>query len=161
MTHPSRVPALGPRGVGWVVLQSALIGEMIVCAVLGPRWPHVVEPELRIAGFALEAAGLALVIPARFTLGRSFTVLPRPRDRATLKRRGVYAHVRHPIYGGVILLGIGLALQRSPLVFVPTALLAVAFFFKSTLEEAWLTERYPDYREYRRTTRRRFVPWLL
>jgi protein-S-isoprenylcysteine O-methyltransferase Ste14 len=109
----------------------------------------------------LEAAGLALAVAARVELGRSFTVLPRPRERATLRRHGVYAHARHPIYGGLLLLLVGVALHRSALVFLPTAVLAGVFIFKSVREEAWLAERFPEYAEYRRSTPRRFVPWLV
>jgi protein-S-isoprenylcysteine O-methyltransferase Ste14 len=157
----SRIPALGPRGEGWVALQTAVLLAVIACAAVGPPWPEAVEPALRICGYALEAAGLALALAARFALGTSFTVLPRPRTRAKLRRHGVYAHARHPIYGGLLLLGIGLALHRSPLVFLPTALLAVVFLLKSMREEAWLTVRYPDYSDYRRATPCRFVPWLV
>jgi protein-S-isoprenylcysteine O-methyltransferase Ste14 len=143
------------------VLQSVVIAGAIACAVVGPRWPHGVEPELRIAGYVLEVAGVALVITARIALGAAFTPLPRPRRRATLRRRNVYARARHPLYGGLLVAGVGLALHRSPLVFLPTALLAVVFFLKSVREEAWLSDRYPDYPDYRRATRRRFVPWLV
>jgi protein-S-isoprenylcysteine O-methyltransferase Ste14 len=157
----TRLPALGPHGEGWVVLQSVVIAGAVTCAVLGPRWPHAVEPELRISGHVFEAAGLALFIAARIALGASFTPLPRPRRRATLRRHNVYAHARHPIYGGLLVGGVGLALDRSPLVLVPTALLAVVFLLKSMREEAWLSARYPEYPDYRRATRRRFVPWLV
>jgi protein-S-isoprenylcysteine O-methyltransferase Ste14 len=138
-----------------------VLGGVVACAALGPHWPAALEPALRICGYVIEAAGLALAIAARFALGRSFTVLPRPRRRGTLRRHGVYAHARHPIYGGLLLAGIGLALDRSGLVLLPTAVLAVVFLLKSMREEAWLTVRYPDYRDYRRATRRRFVPWLV
>jgi len=134
---------------------------MIACAVFGPRWPHAVAPTLRIAGYVVEAAGLTLAIAARLALGASFTILPRPRERSTLRRHGVYAHARHPIYGGLVLIGIGLALHRSALVLLPTCVLAVVFLLKSIREQAWLTSRYPDYHDYRRATRRRFVPWLV
>jgi protein-S-isoprenylcysteine O-methyltransferase Ste14 len=154
-------PALGRRGEGWVVLQSIVIVAVAACAIFGPSWPHSVAPWLRIAGFALEAAGAAMCISSRITLGRSFTVLPRPRDDSTLRSTGIYARARHPVYGGLLVLGLGLSLHRSPLVLAPVALLAVVFWLKSIREEAWLSERYPDYPAYRRATPRRFIPWLI
>ena len=157
----TRVPALGPRGEGWVVLQSVLLVAVVACAVAGPHWPSAVEPALRIIGLVLEGLGGALALAARFALGTSFTVLPRPRPRATLRRHGVYARARHPVYGGLVLVGIGLSLHRSPLVFLPTALLAVVFLLKSMREEVWLSARFPEYREYRRETPRRFIPWIV
>jgi protein-S-isoprenylcysteine O-methyltransferase Ste14 len=154
-------PALGRRGEGWVVLQSIIILIVAACAIFGPSWPNGVEPWLRIAGFVLEAAGAAMFIAGRITLGQSFTALPRPRDRSTLRSTGIYAHARHPVYGGLLVAGVGLSLHRSPLVFMPLALLALVFWLKSIREEAWLTERYPDYPEYRRATPRRFIPWIV
>jgi protein-S-isoprenylcysteine O-methyltransferase Ste14 len=131
-----------------------------VCAIVGPRWPLGVAPWLRIPGFLLEAAGLGLVVVSRLALGRSFTVLPRPRDRSTLRRTGIYARARHPVYGGLLVACVGVSLHRSPLVVVPTAVLAFVFWLKSIREEAWLTQRYAEYAEYRRATPRRFIPRL-
>ena len=154
-------PALGPRGEGWVVLQSVVILAAAACAAVGPRWPNGGEPWLRIAGFVLEAVGAGIFIVCRITLGRSFTPLPRPRDRSTLRTRGIYGRARHPVYGALIIAGLGLSLHRSPLVFAPTAVLAFVFWLKSIREEAWLAERYPDYPSYRQATPRRFIPWII
>jgi protein-S-isoprenylcysteine O-methyltransferase Ste14 len=144
-----------------VVVQSVVILAAAVSAALGPRWPHGAEPSLRVSGYVLAAVGVAMMLTARITLGRSFTPLPRPSERATLRTNGIYARARHPVYGGLIVGGVGLSLARSPLVFLPTALLAAVFWLKSMREEAWLAERYPDYAAYRRATPRRFVPWLV
>jgi protein-S-isoprenylcysteine O-methyltransferase Ste14 len=154
-------PELGRRGEGWVVLQSILIVVAAICAAVGPHWPSGTEPWLRISGFALEAVGVAMFVTSRIALGRSFTPLPRPRDLSTLRTTGIYARARHPVYGGLLIAGLGLSLHRSPLVCVPTAVLAIVFWLKSVREEAWLTERYPEYAAYRRETPRRFIPWLV
>ena len=154
-------PALGRRGEGWVVLQSIVILAAAACAAFGPPWPSAWEPWLRIAGFALEAVAVVMFVVSRVTLGPSFTVLPRPRDRSTLRSSGIYARVRHPVYGAVLIGGVGISLHRSPLVFAPTAVLAVVFFLKSLREEAWLAERYAGYPAYRQATPHRFVPWLV
>jgi protein-S-isoprenylcysteine O-methyltransferase Ste14 len=154
-------PALGRRGEGWVVLQSIVFVAAVPCAVVGPGWPLGGEPWVRIAGFVLEATGAGMFIMSRITLGPSFTPLPRPRDRSTLRSTGIYARARHPVYGGLLIGGIGLSLHRSPLVLAPTAVLAFVFWLKSIREEAWLAERYPDYPAYRRATPRRFIPWII
>jgi len=155
------VPTLGSRGQGWVALQTAAIGGVVACAVLGQAWPDVVGPALRVVGFAAEAAGVVLALAGRVALGSSFSVLPRPRDRASLRRGGVYAHARHPIYGGVLLLAFGVAFQRSPVALTPAVALTAIFLLKSACEEAWLMSRYDDYSDYRIATPRRFVPWLV
>ena len=154
-------PALGRRGEGWVVLQSIVIVAAVACAVIGPSWPNDSESRLRVIGFVLEAAGAGILIVSRITLGRSFTPMPRPRDRSTLRTTGIYAGARHPIYGGLFILLLGLSFHRSPLALAPTALLAGIFWLKSIREEAWLAERYPEYDAYRRATPRRFIPWIV
>ncbi len=53
--------------------------------------------------------------------------------------------MRHPVYGGVILIGLGWLLADAPLGLVPTALLAALFDLKGRREEAWLIERFPEY----------------
>lgn len=139
-------------------MQSVVLTAGGLCAAFGPRWPHGGEPWLRIAGFVLEAVGVAAFVTSRATLGKSFTPLPRPRDRATLRTTGIYRYVRHPVYGALLVAGVGLSLHRSPLVLVPTAVLAGVFWLKSIREERWLCERYAGYAAYRTTTRWRFIP---
>ncbi len=86
--------------------------------------------------------------------------MPHPRDDARLVDSGVYALVRHPIYGGLILTAFGWALVlASPLTLLLAVVLAVFFGLKSRREEAWLTERYERYAEYMARTKR-FVPYL-
>ncbi len=155
------VPALGPRGEGWVVLQSLLFAAIVACALLGAGWPERTEWPLRIVGIALEVCGAILGVLGVRGLGSSFTAFPLPREHAGLRRAGIYKLVRHPIYGGVIVVALGSSLWRSPLALVPTVLLAGVFELKSRREELWLTERYPEYAGYRAATPHRFIPWLI
>ena len=69
-----------------------------------------------------------------------------------------YRLVRHPIYGGLLLLAIGWSVVLSPIALVVTALLAVVLELKARYEESMLAERYPEYKAYRRRVRWRFVP---
>jgi protein-S-isoprenylcysteine O-methyltransferase Ste14 len=84
--------------------------------------------------------------------------VPRPRPDGRLVTTGIYSHVRHPIYAGMILAGIGWsAITRSLAAFAVALLLGALLDAKARREEAWLVERYPDYEEYRRRSKR-FVP---
>jgi protein-S-isoprenylcysteine O-methyltransferase Ste14 len=72
-----------------------------------------------------------------------------PSVRDTLVRHGLYARVRHPIYSGMMLVFVGLALLR------PTATVVVAcalgfrwLMVQARLEELDLVQRLPAYREY-------------
>jgi protein-S-isoprenylcysteine O-methyltransferase Ste14 len=151
---------LGRRGGGWVVVQSVLIVLVGVSALTGVYWPDSVGGVFVVVGLILVLAGLALLALAAVSLlyARSATVFPRPRERASVAEGGAYRLVRHPVYGAVLLLAIGLSLAESPLGLIPTALLAVVFDLKARIEEAWLEEQLPGYADYRERTPRRFVP---
>jgi len=151
-------PALGPRGEGWVVLQGVLLVAVVATAVFGPGWPASVRVPLAILGMACAVGGAVLAVAGSRRLGPALTPLPRPRDSQALRQDGIYRLVRHPIYGGVLLLAIGLSVWRSPWAMVPTLLLAALFDRKRRREEAWLLEAYPDYEEYRRRVTHVFWP---
>jgi protein-S-isoprenylcysteine O-methyltransferase Ste14 len=160
MPSGSRLPELGPRGEGWVVLQLLLGAAIAGCGFVGVYWPGSVESFFGVLGLLIAVAGVLLVVLGVLALGRSFTPLPRPRAGTRLRQGGIFGLVRHPVYGGVILIGLGWSLADAPLGLVPTALLAVLFDLKARREEAWLSERFPEYVAYRARTPRRFVPWL-
>ncbi len=152
------MPALGPRGEGWVALQLLAIVAIAGCGLLGVGEP---APALEVAGLAVSLAGLVLFGLGIAALGRSTTPFPRPAPLAEFRRHGVYRLVRHPIYGGLLLIAVGWSVGKAPIGLLPTAGLALIFELKSRREEAWLVERYPDYAEYRDATPHRFLPWLV
>ena len=155
-----RIPALGPRGEGWVLAQSALFVGIAASAIAGPGWPASATSVRLVAGIAIGVAGVVLFVAAAAGLGHSLSPYPRPSRDATLRTGGVYRLVRHPIYGGVILIALGSSLVWSPLALLPTALLLVLFELKSRREESMLLERFSGYETYRRRVRWRFVPGL-
>jgi protein-S-isoprenylcysteine O-methyltransferase Ste14 len=111
-----------------------------------------------LAGGALAALGLAIAGLGIIQLGQSLSPMPRPRHDASLVERGLYRHVRHPIYSGLILLAVGWSIATmSPLALLLSAVLAVVLDLKSRREEAWLIERFDGYADYAARTRR-FVP---
>ena len=153
-----RLPNLGPRGEGWVVIQLILFAAILAAGLFGARWPHQARIPRLTAATLLGAAGAALTGTGIRALGESMTPMPRPHGRAVLKQHGVYARVRHPIYGGVILMAFGWSLLSSPWALLPAAALATLLGMKARLEERWLSERYSDYPEYARRVPHRFVP---
>ena len=156
----TRLPALGPRGEGWVVLQVVLLGVIGLGGLLGPVWDGPARLASVAAGVVLLVAGAVLVGRGTRDLRDNLTPLPHPRDGATLVEDGVYRHVRHPIYGGIVLGSAGWALATASGVGLGIALAAAVFFtLKSRREEAWLEARFPGYAAYRARTRR-LIPWL-
>lgn len=155
-----RLPDFGPRGEGWVALQIALLLAVVFSGVIGSDYSPSWRFPLVIVGIVVLLAGAGLLLAGARFLGTSLTPLPRPREDATLREEGIYRFVRHPIYGGVILLALGVSLLSSPWALVPAALLVLVLVGKSVREERWLIERYPDYPEYRERVPRRFLPFV-
>src|SRR6266508_626965 len=150
----ARIPALGPRGEGWVLIQAILLVGVLVAGLVGVRWPGNLRVPALVIAIVSGAAGLWLAVSAIGTLGKSVSPFPKPLATSELKESGVYALVRHPIYGGILLLSLAWSLALSP------GALAIALVFKSRLEERWLIDRHPAYAGYRERVRRRFVPYL-
>jgi len=61
-------------------------------------------------GLALFALGLAFAIWARVHIGRNWGTPMTQKDKPELVTSGPYHLVRHPIYSGIIVAGIGTAL---------------------------------------------------
>lgn len=155
------VPALGPRGEGWVAAQLVLFAAIGLSGLAGissiSGGPAV--PTLAL-GAVIIAVGLLVAVRGALDLGSNLTPFPRPRAVAVLVDRGTYHFVRHPIYSGLVLAGVGWSIATvSPTALVLTGVLGLLFDAKSRREEAWLTERLPGYAAYRAHTRK-FVPGL-
>jgi protein-S-isoprenylcysteine O-methyltransferase Ste14 len=157
-------PRPGRRGEYLVVIQFALMFGFI----LAPAWNPWVTPEiladlaqvrwvlgLGCAGVALSLGGLGVL-----HIWEYLTPLPYPVAHSQLVRHGVYGIVRHPLYSSQLFAALGWVAFNLSLSHL--ALLAIGFVFfdfKASKEEAWLTERHPDYVDYARGVRK-LVPWI-
>ena len=111
-------------------------------------------------GGLLLASGIALCGAGVLRLGANLTPMPRPKDDSQLTTTGVYGLVRHPIYGGLILLVLGYSLVLPTVAgFVLSVVTFVFFNQKASREEKWLRERYSEYLPYSMQTRK-LIPWV-
>ena len=154
------LPQLGRRGGGWVALQVLLIAAVVVAGFLGPRWPESARLWLAIVSAPLWLAGATLFAAGSSRLGRLLTPFPKPVSGGTLRENGAYGLVRHPIYGGVLIIALAFAPLTSPLVFAVWVVAAAFLDTKRRREEAWLLEQYVGYADYRRRVRRKFIPFV-
>ena len=155
----SRLPALGPRGEGWVAGQILLIAAVFLSPVVGPGWSSGVAGY--IVGGTLLALGLILLAWAGITLGAALTPFPAPKTGQELATTGAYTLVRHPMYGGGILIAVGWSILFASISGLAlTALLAIFLDLKARREEAWLRERVAGYAAYCDRTRRKLLPFV-
>jgi protein-S-isoprenylcysteine O-methyltransferase Ste14 len=81
-------------------------------------------------------------------------------SRRALVTTGVYGIIRHPLYSGVIYLALAYASWQMIWVhFIGAIGLFVFFDAKSRTEEVWLTEKFPDYLNYRNSVKK-LLPWI-
>ena len=159
----SRLPALGPRGEGWLAAQIVLIGAIGLAGLGGLASARSWTPWGVVAsagGVLALCAGFAIVGLAYAGLSSNFSPFPRPVADGELVESGIYGHVRHPMYVGVLLGGLGWGLACGSVVALAFGVtLALLFDAKARREEAWLVARHPGYAAYRSRTRR-FIPGL-
>ena len=161
----SRIPALGPRGEGWVALQVVCFGLIAVALAYAPPEAETDTAAVgtrQILGYMVGMIGAVLLGSgiAELRRAKAFTAVPHPLPEGTLVEHGPYRFVRHPIYGGLILGALGLAVITPWAgTFAAVALLALVLDLKRRREELWLADQYPGYAAYRARTRA-LIPFL-
>ena len=154
----------GERGEWYVIVQAVLfflIGFGSRSLPGAPGWPAPYSVIARVVGLSLMVVGTVLASAGLVALGaNNLTALPYPRDEATLVTSGPYAIVRNPIYSGLILgsFGWGLWLNSWATLFFALGLFLL-FDLKTRKEQAWLVERFPEYRAYNARVKK-LIPWL-
>ena len=116
----------------------------------------------RITGVVTLVVGVVIGGWSMVLLGKDLSIFPHPVEEARLVDAGPFRVVRHPIYLGVILGALGLALALASPAAVIVALVFVPFFMAKTgFEEDRLVENVPGYREYRSTIPYRIIPRVM
>src|SRR5437762_315055 len=98
-----------------------------------------------VATALMATVGLGLVIAAKFTLGRSFGIVPANRGVVV---SGPYTFVRHPIYTGYLLTHVGFVLAHPQFANMSLVLVSdIALVIRARYEERALRHD-PRYRDY-------------
>ena len=138
--------------------RSARARLLTVLSMLGPpllQPAHVAALLPQSLTVAASAAGLAIVIAGKLTLGRSFGLMPANRGVVS---SGIYRIVRHPIYLGYLITHVAF-LVATPSAWNIAALFAAdtALLARAVCEEQTLA-RDERYRTYLQTVRWRVCP---
>lgn len=137
------------RGVIWrvwlpLVLGLWFLGRLFLHKSLLHGWAGWI-------GLALALTGLTMIVLARYTLGRSFSVAAKARELVT---HGIYSRIRNPIYiGGVIFISGICLIMRLPQLWLILLLVVPLQFVRARREARVLESAFGEsYREYRRRT---------
>jgi protein-S-isoprenylcysteine O-methyltransferase Ste14 len=110
-------------------------------------------PIFPVLGTVLLALGLGFSAWARHHLGRNWSAHVVVKEDHALVRTGPYRRLRHPIYTGMLLGFLGMAIAIGEWRALAGFLcFLVSFAVKSRLEEARMRETFPAYDQYRRET---------
>jgi protein-S-isoprenylcysteine O-methyltransferase Ste14 len=147
------------RGEYLVFLQLVLLAAFTILPVYQlPGFKIQSTPLLYLTWFLasiLSSIGLTFIIKGLIDLGKNLTPLPYPREDGELVQTGIYGIVRHPLYSGGIFAAFAWTIfQFSLSHLIATAILVIFFDIKSRREETWLSDKYPDYSEYRQRVKK-------
>ncbi len=141
------------RGEFWVLGQTILS----IAFILTPVMPlGTLPPLFRLGGtIGFGAIALGLGLGGLLHLGDNLTPLPHPKDESSLVTVGVYRFVRHPIYSSVIFLTLAYATWQMSISHAIGVLVFLLFFDqKARQEEQWLTAKFPEYADYKRSVKK-------
>ncbi len=121
-----------------------------------------VSPFIQMIGVIFTIAGLIVAVIARKTLGSNWSSDIELKKNHELITKGIYGYVRHPIYTGILMMGLG-----SLLFFHTEGLIIIYLFvilfcvFKLINEEALMLKHFPkEYKGYKKRVKA-LIPFIL
>ncbi|HEY5040855.1 MAG TPA: isoprenylcysteine carboxylmethyltransferase family protein [Verrucomicrobiae bacterium] len=114
------------------------------------------------AGAAVCVSGLFVTIWARRTLAGNWSSDVTLKQGHELVKTGPYRFVRHPIYTGMLLMGLGMAVETARLrCWLGLLLWGIGLWIKLKQEEALMLRHFPDeYPGYQKQTKA-LVPFVI
>lgn len=135
----------------WLLAATATYAPLLVMPADTPEFARALVP----VGVALAVFGNVVQIAAKLFLRRSFGIAPANRG---IKRDGMYAVVRHPMYAGYLFVHVGILMLMPTLLNLAIYAIGWCAQILRLLAEERLLGADPEYRDYMRHTRWRLVP---
>lgn len=112
--------------------------------------------------FGLLLAAFLLIVWAVVAMRKSkLRILPQPALKAVLITSGPYRFIRHPMYTALIIGALALVIMCPAIWRILTVvILSVTLFVKLTMEEEMLSDKFPQYQEYKKKSYR-LIPFVI
>jgi protein-S-isoprenylcysteine O-methyltransferase Ste14 len=99
---------LGERGEK-ILVSALLLFAMILFGRI-PIFYRLLALVLKVLATSMICVGLSMVVSAVMELKENMSLVLTPCSKNSIVRTGLYAYVRHPMYGGVVLFAFGRAI---------------------------------------------------
>lgn len=145
--------------VAWsrqIRIRLLIVALIIILARLHVFRGHTAstDPARASIGLVLLVLGLGFALWARLHIGRNWGTPMTQKLEPELVTSGPYHLVRHPIYSGILLAGIGTAVALDWIGLVVVAIVGTYFLYSAHVEERYMTSQFPSaYATYRATTK--------
>ncbi len=105
--------------------------------------------------------GLIITLWARTVLGGNWSTDTALKENHELIQSGPYRYVRHPIYSGLLLMVLGVAIFYGRVIgFVAFIIFFITFWLRARQEEKLLTKQFPEaYPNYKARVKA-FIPFI-
>ena len=163
---PTKETAWQAPGFRWTLLWIIVLIIVISRFVFLKNTEHVLNTSvhayaLQPLGILITMLGLIIAIVARKTLADNWSsdvVLKKDHELIT---KGIYHYVRHPIYTGMTLMGIGSVIVLQTIIVALFFIVMVVFLvFKMKKEETLMLKHFPkEYPAYRKKTKA-LIPFI-
>ena len=148
-----RTEAISLRLGDWLLAITATFTPLLIMPADTPAVLHALIP----LGVGLAVVGNAVQLAAKLFLRRSFGIAPANRG---IKTDGMYKLVRHPMYGGYLLIHIGILLLMPTVLNFLIYAISWAAQIPRLLAEERLLSQDPAYRDFMTKTRWRLIPGI-
>jgi protein-S-isoprenylcysteine O-methyltransferase Ste14 len=109
---------------------------------------------IQLIGFIILGWAVIMMNPSQWT------IFSEPKKLGNLIISGPFRWIRHPMYSGLLLISFSIILHRQTIIdFAVLAVFVLNLILKLAHEEALLSERFSEYKQYKKSTSRIF-PWI-
>jgi protein-S-isoprenylcysteine O-methyltransferase Ste14 len=157
-----RVKRTVEKQAGWWRIQILLIAAAIAFFMIrhdAILWSYTLT--IGIIADIVTLIGLIIILWARTVLGGNWSTTAVLKENQELIQSGPYRYVRHPIYSGLMLMVLGVAIFYGRAIgFVAFTISFIASWFRARQEEKLLTKHFPEeYPNYKKRVKA-FIPFV-